>query len=191
MGKFEIAVLMMGVCAWGQTRSAEAINKRVRSCEKRDWPLSDPVCHGYALSMAHDYYQEHPDFYESKPVDFPEIASIKISGIGSLQCKDNQHIEGDGKSEAGNHCVDDPKLLTSTGGKGVSLVVSGSMAILSTGLQSHEVITRDGHYTYTIDDPNNIYRCQVVSVVDPHNILQDAPAFMIACYKQHEVEKEK
>lgn len=48
---------------------------------------------------------EGPD----KCVCVPKSVSVKIIGAGSLHCADNQHVEGDGKSEAGNHCVDDLK----------------------------------------------------------------------------------
>ena len=56
---------------------------------------------------------------------------------------------------------------------------------------STEVITKNGHYRWTFDDPDNVYRCMVVSVVDPHNVFKPADAFMIACYRKHEPEKEK
>lgn len=71
-----------------------------------------------------------------------------------------------------------------------------------TGPISTEVIAKDGHYRWTFDDPDNVYRCTVVSVVEPHNVfqllqinrlvtIQTANAFMIACYLTHEPKKEK
>jgi len=45
-----------------------------------------------------------------KSDEWPQVVSVKIIGVGNLLCKDNQHIEGDGKSEKGNHCVDDKPL---------------------------------------------------------------------------------
>lgn len=48
----------------------QKINKRhahfirgVQSCEKRNWPVSDPICHGYALSLAHWFVIDHPEFF--------------------------------------------------------------------------------------------------------------------------------
>lgn len=102
-------LFMFALCAGlalGQTRSAESIKQRVRSCEKREWPVSDPVCHGYALSMAHDYYLEHPDLYEAEQKTAP-ISTFTIQGgiensnqtvldfkdQRPLKCGKYQHVE--------------------------------------------------------------------------------------------------
>ena len=65
----QIAVLAMlimaGVLAHGQTLVDAHTAKGVVSCEKRNWPFKDPVCDGYALAMAHQFYQEHPEYFES------------------------------------------------------------------------------------------------------------------------------
>ena len=42
---------------------------------------------------------------------WPEIVSAKIVSVGDLHCASNQHVEGDGKTEAGNHCVDDVQTV--------------------------------------------------------------------------------
>jgi len=47
----------------------------------------------------------------SQPCNWPTSATVEIVAIGDLHCKDNQHIEGDGKSKEGNHCVDDPPRM--------------------------------------------------------------------------------
>lgn len=86
----------------------ERIKERVRSCEERQWPVTDPICHGYALSMAHDYYQEHPELYAEveKSIaigsgdDFvlPSVTNSKITSFypitatPSLTCGPYQHL---------------------------------------------------------------------------------------------------
>ena len=35
----------------------------VQSCEKRNWPVTDPACEGAALGLAHDYVQDHPEWF--------------------------------------------------------------------------------------------------------------------------------
>ena len=51
-----------------------------------------------------------PCTYSGTP-SVPTSATVEIVAIGDLHCKDNQHIEGDGKSKEGNHCVDDPPRM--------------------------------------------------------------------------------
>lgn len=51
-----------------------------------------------------------PDCIPAEKMVIPQAASIKFIAIGDLHCADNQHIEGDGKSENGNRCVDDAPL---------------------------------------------------------------------------------
>lgn len=78
----QIAVLAMlimaGVLAHGQTLVDAHIAKGVVSCEKRNWPFKDPVCDGYALAMAHQFYQEHPEYFD--PAQLP-VATVTLSGI--------------------------------------------------------------------------------------------------------------
>jgi len=50
----------------GQTFDAKTA-KGVVSCEKRNWPYSDPACDGYALAMAHQYFHEHLEYFEPTP----------------------------------------------------------------------------------------------------------------------------
>jgi hypothetical protein len=47
-----------------------------------------------------------------------------------------------------------------------------------------EIVTKDGHYKWTLDDPNNEYRCQVTSVRQDDNVT-------VVCLKPHDVPKEK
>ena len=37
--------------------------RRVQSCEKRNWPVNDPVCVGISLSFAHAYVDDHPEWF--------------------------------------------------------------------------------------------------------------------------------
>lgn len=60
-----------------------------------------------------------------------------------------------------------------------------------TGPISTEVITKNGHYRWTFDDPGNVYRCTVVSTVASPNVFRPTDAFMIACYLTHGPKKEK
>ncbi len=71
MKKIMLVLLLMCVAAGAQVTDSK-VNKKVRSCEKRNWPVDDSVCHGYALAMAHEYYVEHPDFFAAPaPVKVP------------------------------------------------------------------------------------------------------------------------
>lgn len=54
-------------------------------------------------------------------------------------------------------------------------------------------ITRDGHYVATLDDPNNEFRCDVVSYVDtnPNNAFESGiNSFTVVCTKKREPKKE-
>lgn len=135
--KIMLALLMVCVAAGAQGTDSK-VNKKVRSCEKRNWPVDDSVCHGYALAMAHEYYVEHPDFFAAPkpPVTQPDLS---INGAGpitygqisggslnitypetpALICDKYQHVEasyvsmdGDQMTYHPSRCVDDIHMVT-------------------------------------------------------------------------------
>lgn len=84
----------------------------------------------------------------------------------------------------------DPDCIPASILSGTAIVSSVPIDDLRSGIETSEIVTKDGHYVWKFEDRHNIYRCQVVSVVDPHNAFRDAPAFMVACFLVHEVEKQ-
>jgi hypothetical protein len=49
-----------------------------------------------------------------------------------------------------------------------------------------ERVTKDGHYMFTVDDPNNEWRCYLVS-----SMTAEPSAMQIVCARPHEVKKEQ
>jgi hypothetical protein len=64
-----------------------------------------------------------------------------------------------------------------------AMMVSGAASQTAT-----DKITKHGHYVFTVDDPNNEWRCQVVSVDTQR---WSASAFTIVCVKPHTVTDER
>ena len=110
--KLATVLLLYSTVLCGQVISPHLL-KGVRSCEKRHWPAAAPTCHGYALAMAHEYYVDHPELFDPKPVisvtgnTGPAPSSLAANVVGSsalvssgtnvdvpaLQCGPYQHVE--------------------------------------------------------------------------------------------------
>jgi hypothetical protein len=69
-----------------------------------------------------------------------------------------------------------------------STATSSSVMVWEPQATATDKITKHGHYVFTVDDPNNEWRCQVVSV-DTQRWA--ASAFTIVCVKPHTVTDER
>ena len=69
--------------------------------------LGAGACLAQEPCVSGEHPNNAPDCIPAEKMIWPIVASVKITAIGKLKCAGNQHIEGDGKSETANHCVDD------------------------------------------------------------------------------------
>jgi hypothetical protein len=137
-----VLIVVVVVPVFAQRIDDTKVAKGVVSCEKRNWPYSDPVCDGYALAMAHQFYQEHPEYFEPAKTA-PVVAPL-------------------------------PKTAEATVDWTVPIA---QVAAWREQASFTDMITRDGHYVATLDDPNNEWRCGILENG------QDPSALTIVCIK--------